>query len=209
MNFAEILRELEEEVYLPIVPERIAKLVKKEGVVEDIIYIGVDINTDILRGSFVRLTYEDSVPGFMPPPYALPDSGLAIKIYYDRTQPQDYVDLVINKELLHALDPDMLRTASRERVIQLANHIRLPTEAIISTASSDNAGAVADYISDFRAVVAMVPEAIRAYVCQRHSEGKISEEEIAELFGIPLRYVRVVLSDIWPDVRKVWVKISD
>lgn len=201
------MAELADEVFLPIVPEKIAKFIKREGVIEDVIFIGVDINTEILRGKFVRLVYDQGAPGFLPPPYALPDSGLMIKVYYDRTQPKDYQRVVVNKELLHAIDPSIVKISTPQKVIDLANHIRLPIEVITSSIDGNNAGALVDYMADFRAIVAMVPENIRIHVCQRYAEEKISREQIADLFGIPLRYVGVVLSDVWPNMRNVWLNL--
>ena len=205
---SDIIERLANETLLPILPQKIADLIMSDGTIERIVFVGVDLNMDILRGHFVRVIYEESARlGPIPRPYAIPENGLVIKVYYARNQDADYIRLVVIKELLHAVDPDFLRTATAQEATHLADKLRLPSEVILATEDEGfSIEACMDYISDFRAVVAMVPEPLRELICQKYSEGKIDEAEISVLTGVPIRYIVALLSDRWPRLRSLWLR---
>lgn len=208
MRFRDIVAALKDDTQLPIVPDRLAQLIKSDGIVEQIVFVGVDLDTKILRGKFARVMYDRGSLGSIPPPYAIPESGLVMKVYYARNQEPDEVRLVINKELLHSVDPDVVRIASREQAISLANKLRLPLELLLASDEEDSPAAILDCFSDLRAVAAMVPEPVRILVCEKHQAGKIDESEIADFLGIPRRYVSAVLSDRWERMLKFWLRES-
>ena len=207
MLFSTIVKLLEDENNLPIKPERIVKLLREGGAVEQVMFIGVNLNTSILRGNFVRVMFDETPIGPIPNPYASSSVGLVAKVYYARNQPQDYIRLVVNKELLHIIDPIVVRTSNRDQIIALADRMRLPTELLVSTQNGSNVQALIDYLGDYRAVVAMVPQSIRDQICEKHAQNKIEEEQIAALTGLPLKYVPVILSEQWHVIRAPWTNM--
>lgn len=210
MRFFDLIKQLENETRLPIEPARIVKILREGGAIDQVQFIGVRLRTSILRGKFVRVVYDH---GRLPPinaPYSVPEEGLVAKIYYAINQEPEYIRLVINKELLHLTDPIEVHTSSREQIIRLADRLRLPTELLVAIREpSDSIEAIMDYLGDYRAVVAMVPQQVRDLICQKHAQKKLDEGEIAELVGIPLKYVSMLLSDQWGLFRSTWMKMPD
>ena len=210
MKFTDIIRAFENETVLPIKPQRIADLIRQNTELSNIVFIGVNLNTDFLRGKFVRVKYSENFSPQIPPPYQTASGDLIAKIYYDQNQPADWIRLVINKELLHILDPDFVRTATAEEAGILGNRIRLPPELLLATEKEDtHISALIDYVTDFRAVVAMLPHPIRCLICEKYAQKKIDEQQISALTGIPIRYVSSILSDRWEVLRNLWFNGSN
>jgi hypothetical protein len=207
MRFRDIIEALREDVMLPIAPERIAGIIRTGGTITQVVYVGVDMDVAILRGKFVRIHYEDAPHlGPVPPPYSIPDNGMVAKVYYERNQSPEEIRLVINKELLHAVDPDHVRTATPAQVTSLVNKLRLPLDMILALDKDFNREAFVDFLTDLRAVAAMVPEKIRQLIVDKYAEGKIDEAEIATLTGIPQRYMSSLLSEHWPRMMSFWLR---
>ena len=178
MHFSDVINELGNTTQFPIKPEKIAEIIKRGTDISLFVFIGVEADTNILRGKFARIRFEEIEDGPIPRPYAIPANKLIAKIYYARNQPDDWVRLTINKELLHVLDPDYVRTCTQEDARALASHLRLPIATLFAAKSSEqfNVQAFIDYISDFRAVVAMTPNSLRQLICDRYRAGKSTRQ---------------------------------
>jgi hypothetical protein len=204
MNFRDVLAIIDREENLPIKPEFLVRILKAGGLVEEVVFIGVELDTEVLKGKFVRVHIDQNAEGFLPRPYAIPENGDVVKVYYDRNMAADERRLVINKELLHIIDPQFVRTTTREKAAKLVHDLKLPRELMVQKVNGDNLSAVIDYISDFRAVGAMVPLPVRTLICENYAAGKIDEGEISRFTGIPRRYVSLILVELWENMREMF-----
>lgn len=211
MNFAGVLKLLENYDNFPIVPKVIEDIVKKHTDIEEIVYIGVNVNAEILRGGYIRVLYENIEPDHLLAPYAIADTGLKAKIYYSTNQDDCWIRLVINKELLHILDPDKLRLCTPEELTSLVNHLRVPREILFATVDSESPDvrerALVDYLSDYRALAAMVPEHMRLALLDKYKAGKVNEDQISKFLGIPIDYASILMTDMWPKFRTALVNL--
>lgn len=207
MKFKDVLDSLAKERQLPIKPDVLAHLIKTNTDIEQIVYIGVDVDAAILKGAFtrVRLSYNNTGP--IPPPYSIPDNNLVVKIYYNRNLSEEWQRLVVNKELLHILDPEIVRCSTPEQFSGMIDGLRLPRELMMANPAGDEdrVRATLDYISDFRAVVAMVPEHFREILLRKFREEKINEEHVASLAGLPTIYAPFIVSDQWDTIKQIWL----
>jgi hypothetical protein len=216
MRFRDVVERLADENSLPIANNKIADLLLEDGNVKKIAFVGVQLNTKILRGKAVQVAVNsnEEEENYLTRPYVLRDFSISLKVYYDVNQDQDYTRLVINKELLHMVDPDIVRSATPAEINSLVSRVRLPPSVMASivgkSKGSHNNGdtaALIDCYSDVRAVVAMLPKRHRSLILEKHAQSKISEEEIAGLVGVPRKYVPVILSDYWPKIRGIWLSL--
>ena len=210
MKFQEIISALNSERETPIKPEKIIKILRGGLVKDHLVFIGVDLDTKVLKGKFVRKVYETVPTKYVLRPYEHDDSDIVTKIYYARNQEDDWKRLTVIKELLHIVDPDRIRFSNHDEVRTLVSHLSQPMIHIFSQkaegSNGDNFSSMIDYLADMRAVIAMVPEPIRLLACKKLEDGKITVPELAELFGIPLEYMSVVVSSVWTKIRDIWVR---
>lgn len=209
MRFSDVVDALSNESHFPIKPDRLASIIQPHTELERIVFIGIKVDPEILRGKFVRIRYENvAVSNSIPRPYSIPDNKLVAKIYYSILQDESWQRLAVNKELLHIIDPDHVRTCTAADARALVAHLRLPLELMLTTSGNGfNEQAFIDFVSDFRAIIAMVPSSLRTLICEKYNQKKITEQEISDLVGVPLRYVPAILSDRWERLTQLWMTL--
>ncbi len=139
MRFREVVEWLADEDCLPITNNKIASLLLESGHVKKITFIGVQLNTKILRGKAVQVAIDhEEERRAIPRPYETMEFSIKLKVYYDFSHDENYVRLVVNKELLHLTDPDIVRSATPSEINSLVSRIRLPPAIMAAiTGNSD------------------------------------------------------------------------
>jgi|GEM_PF-4385308 len=212
MRFSDVVRLLEQKRDLPIKPDDIKRIIVEGGIRDDIIYIGVDINAQVLRGKLVQILDERN-PSPIMGPYNLQTTGLISKVYYAVKQDDDIKGIATIKELLHIVDPASVTTSNPQQVTDLFSKLSLPAEVnemakrSVQNGDYEHLHLAVDLYAEYRAVVAMVPERHRLLILEKYKERKLSIEEIARLTGLTPYYTRAVLSDVWPAIRASWLQI--
>lgn len=209
MKYTDMLRILEECDEFPITSKKIAQIICDNTKISKVTRIGVELNTEILRGGYVRSEIVEDGGSFLSL-YEPIDYSVEAKIYYARNQPEDWVRFVIIKELLHILDPIRLRVSSAAEIEKLVEHLRMPRELLCAVEGlGEREKAVLDYLSDYRALAVMVPKRMRIAFTEKLALGKIDEAGVARFLGFPEQYTAALFSEFWQRVVDAISSYSD
>ena len=115
-------------------------------------------------------------------------------IYSTRLAPE-WQRLVCCKELIHVLDPEPVRTTSKDEVLQLIEKMSSKTPIFAST--PNHLGVFVDKIAEWQAVSIMFPYGMWEEVYERHTKHGLKCQQIASWLELPHEKVEVVLNDIW------------
>lgn len=203
MRVCDLIKAFADHDEFPIKPVDVARCLIEAGIEEEITFIGVDLDIPILRGFIVQTTETRGV-------YDSAGNGRISKIYYGSNQDIEWQRLVCCKELLHILDHEVYRTETREQVTGLIKKIILPPAFQSATEPSDGDGAQAlfDRVGALQAAAVLFPIAVRDLLLPYyHPDGILTDDEIVRMVGIPQIYVRMVMSEFWPNVYQHLCKI--
>jgi hypothetical protein len=192
MRVRNLIIKLDERETLPVEVDDIVDYLREQQIKDEIDFVGVDVNTEVLRGA---------IKHYVLPGLAYGEPTFCAEIYYDQTQGNDWVRLVCCKELLHILDPDALKVRSKADFLKLVEKIVLPAE--FQDPIKDGAKVMSDRIATYLAVAALFPWGARTILMPAYREGKLSIEDIAVVADLPLRYVALVMSDEWVEIHKI------
>lgn len=181
---------------LPIDVNDVLRELKAGGCEDDIEFIGVDFDTEILQGKIKVFHLRDGLYGA--------ETRRCVNIYYHRGHDPNWQRLIACKELLHVLDPDWALTNTIGDIERLAEKIGLPPE--MQDPQGDGLDANVDRLAEWRAAALLLPLAARDLLMPAYKEGKISLAQIAILADIPRKYVAFVMMDTWPSVHALLVK---
>lgn len=104
------------------------------------------------------------------------------------------------KELLHALDEDIEKAATREQVATLIEQMAVPPQSGISLPT------INDHLSVPKALIILAPRDALEELRPLVASGKLSEKEVARILELPVEYTRLVLSEHWPKLAEAVLK---
>jgi hypothetical protein len=165
------------------------------GAVEDIEYFEADINSEHLRGQLIEATYS-TVPdgaGFLHRKHV---------IFFASSLDQFWRRLVICKELIHILDPDVCKISTPDALKHLISKIVIPPEFDHEVQKCGPA-VLNDRNAEYIAVAVLFPLGVRNVLMNKYKQKKIGVIEISKLVGIPPKYVVYVMHDNWPEILKL------
>lgn len=186
MLAADLIRHFADREQLPVDVNDVLAALKEHGVEDNIEFVGVDLDPDILQGLIKVFHVRHTVYG-EPERYA--------NIYYHRGHSIDWQRLICCKELIHLLDPEHAHTKTAEEIAVLAEKIGLPPE--MQDPLADGIAANLDRMAEFRAAAVLIPWAARELLMQPYKEGRITAADIARLADVPRKYVGFVMHDMW------------
>jgi hypothetical protein len=194
MNTQDLIKHFSVLTSLPVdVNDVLSVLVNKNGTDDDVRFIGVELDTAILRG-WCKIWHErDGVYGSEIKRFA--------NIYYVKDDSTEWQRFVSCKELMHLLDPEGAQTGTLDEIDELAERIGLPPE--LQNPMADGMQANTDRLAEFRAAAVLLPLAAREILLPALHNNKITISDIAELADIPGKYAGLVMSPIWPKVHEV------
>lgn len=186
MTITKLIAEFSERVVVPVELDDVVASLVKRGVRDEIYYWKVDSDTDVLRGEITYWKYPDGEGGHKH----------CADIDYAKSLPIDWQRLVICKELLHILDPVESRVAAPDEVRELIQKIRLPPED--QEPLRDGMKVLSDRVGIYQALAVLFPWKTRELLGPPLADGKITIQDISLMLSVPLRYVAVVMSTLWP-----------
>jgi hypothetical protein len=191
MSLAELIRHFENQTSVPIAVEEVAEQVRLRSSVDQIRFISTDTNAEIYSGHLVK--YE-----MRPSPYS--EMQLCCDIYFSNDLDESEKRLVICKELIHILDLEALRIASREDVSHLISQIVLnPKFQTHDQRKAAGPKVGWDRINGYCAPAVLFPFAVRQHFLKDYQSGRIRLGEIAKIVRIPPVYAQLVMSEFWPE----------
>jgi hypothetical protein len=193
MRVYDLIKAFENHDTFPIKVEDVARLLMESGIEEEISYIGVELDIGILRGFIVQTTEPRGV-------YSSDGNGGISKIYYGFNQDFEWQRLVCCKETLHILDASWQKVATPDEVSGLVKKMALPPQFQIVDGTEDEKKALFDRVGALQAVAILFPLAIRELLLPKYQEGVLTDDEIVRIVCLPQVYVRLVMSEFWPDI---------
>jgi hypothetical protein len=164
--------------------------------VKDEMYFWADSKLDpkIIRGTIQHWEWPKSEDG--------PKVNCA-DITYAATMPHEWQRLVCCKEILHILDSELTRSSKYEQIENLIEKIVIPPD--LQDPFTDGIHALTDRVAVHYAAAILFPLAARAIFLPKYEKHQLKVAEIAGRMEIPERYVRLVMSDQWPQIHDLMV----
>lgn len=178
---------------VPIEVEEVANELATRGVKDEIYVWEVKVDSRHLRGKLVHWEPWDYPEG---PGDAAAQVCIA-DIYVSEELDVNWRRLVVCKELLHVIDPEICRVADNADVKRLIERIILPSD--LQDPMEDGHKVWTDRFATYEALAVLFPWATRDLLLPKFKEGKLSIADIAQLVGLPNRYVTMVMSEIWAE----------
>jgi hypothetical protein len=185
MAIRDLLGEFENEESLPVDLNRIAEWTRNHGFQDEIEFIGVDLDIGVIRGFLHRFRYQKLIYG---------DPINCAHIYYARNQEPEWINMVCAKELAHLVDGST-PAKRKEEVENLFARLSLPNE--LKHLLEDPEYAAFDKFGDAFGAAILLPKAARSALLDSYNTETITPADIARLALIPVRYVRIVMSERW------------
>jgi hypothetical protein len=187
MKVTELIQQFAVLETLPVDVNDVLKCLRAHGHDDNIEFIGVDLNPDILQGQIKVFYVRDGL-------YAADPQRMA-NIYYHRGHERDWQRMICCKELIHLLDPTTAHSKTPEAIDELAERIGLPPE--MQNPGGDGLAANIDRLAEYRALALLFPLAARNLLLEPYRDGKIRLADIARMADIPSRYVGFVMHEVW------------
>lgn len=175
---------------LPVDVNDVLKKMQDDGLDVEVEFIGVELDTLILRGKFRLFDWPNGFYGGDPQRMA--------NIYYHIKDQNDWKRFVCCKELTHLLDDPAYYTSTREQQVALAAKVGLPPH--LQDPFSAPIEVNIDFIAEAFAIALLFPFACRAVFEEAVLAKKLRLEDVALIADIPLRYVQMAMSPVWPQV---------
>ena len=189
MNIPELIAQFSSRKNLPVDVNDVLNCLKEHGNEDEIEFIGVDLDEEILQGLIKIFHIRNKVYG---------DAVRYVNIYYNRSQGLDWQRMICCKELFHLLDPKSAETKTSDEILKLAEKIGLPPE--MQDPTSDGIATNTDRLAEFRAAAILLPWEARQILLPAYKAGTITAVDIARLADMPRKYVGFVMSDVWERV---------
>jgi hypothetical protein len=191
MKRSELIRIFSLKIDLPIDVNEVLSVLRGNGVEDEIEFIGVDLDPDILQGKIKIFHLRNGV-------YSEPIRHA--NIYYHRGHTADWQRFICCKELMHVIDPPAAHTANIEAIDELADKMGLPPE--LQDPMADGFATNVDRNAEFRAAAILLPLEARQILMPAYLAGDLKLADIAILADIPRKYVGLVMSAIWEEVHE-------
>jgi hypothetical protein len=198
MRASKLVIEFDTQEVVPVDVNDVVSFLQTEGIKDEINFVGVDIDSQILRGNIIH---------FVIPRGAYKDPVFCADIYYDINQTRDWQRLVCCKELIHLLDAERERVKTGEQITHQIQRMVLPTE--FQEIATDGVRVFTDKVAIYFAVATLFPMAARELLRPAFEQGAITAEDIARLADIPERYALLVMSEQWPKIHSILVGNGD
>ena len=156
MNASDLIARFATVIELPVDVNDVLDALKASGCEDDIEFIGVDLDPDILQGKISIFWRQNGVYDADPTRCA--------NIYYHRGHTLDWQRMICCKELVHVLDPAFAHTSTIGDIDKLAEKIGLPPE--MQDPMNDGTAVNVDRLAEWRAAALLLPLAARnAFMC--------------------------------------------
>ncbi len=173
---------------LPVDVNDILQKMRDEGMDREVEFIGVELNTVILRGKYRLFEWPNGFYGA--------DPHLLANIYYNIKDEADWQRFVCCKEITHLLDDAAYHTSTREQQVELATKVGLPPH--MQDAFNAPIEVNIDFIAEAVATALLFPIACRADFLEAITAKKLRVDDVALIADIPAKYVEMAMGAAWP-----------
>lgn len=126
------------------------------------------------------------------------------RVIYNSNLPVDSQRLIVCKELIHVLDPESMRTKTRDGVVHLIEKIRSKTKSI-DTGSPDDLRVMIDKFAEWQAVAILFPFGYWEEAFALFKQNKLTIDKIAAVLQIPAAHVAATMTDDWRYMRETFL----
>lgn len=122
------------------------------------------------------------------------------KIVYSSRMSPEWQKLACCKEMLHILDPDPIKTATKQEVVRLANN--MAKKARPNGSIANNLQTFFDQLAKWQAVAVLFPLALRSRFVPLYEADENVTYRIAAYVGVPEECIYVAMQDDWEHFAK-------
>lgn len=187
MDTSFLIKAFAEKPELPIDVNDVLALMHEHGCEDEVEFIGVDLDPEILQGKIKIFHLRNGVYGQDVTRYA--------NIYYHRGHSVDWQRFICCKELIHLLDPPSAQTNDLTEIDLLAERIGLPPE--MQDPATDGIATNVDRLAEWRAAAILLPFAMREQLMPAFRSEVLTIDDIARMADIPRKYVGFIMSPVW------------
>jgi len=200
MLISKLVTEFSTRVHLPVDVNDVVSFFVSNGIQDDIEFIGVDLDEQILLGSIKRFRRRDGLYG---------DVVNCANIYYDRAATPDWKRFITCKELIHLADPKWAQSLDADAIMKLLTKIGLPPG--MQDAANDGLNTNFDRVAEYVALAVLFPWDARSVLQAPFKSGNINLDDIARLADIPKKYASLAMHESWDRTVEVLrqIKIDD
>lgn len=195
MKTSDLIRHFATREALPVDVNDLLPVLRENGTDDEIEFIGVDLDPDILQGKIKIWHRRDGLYG---------EPVRMANIYFHRGHTIDWQRFVCAKELMHLLDPPAAQTRTHDQVHELAEQIGLPE--YMQDATQAGFATNIDRLAEFRAAAILLPYAAREHLLKPLADGRLSLSDIAEMADIPRKYAALVMSPGWNYIHEMFTE---
>jgi hypothetical protein len=189
-RIGQLISAFKDTISLPVDVNDVLAKMREEGVDIAVEFIGVELDTLVLRGKYRLFEWPNGFYGS--------DPTLMANIYYHIKDDSDWQRFVCCKELTHLLDPSNHYTSTREQQVELATKVGLP--AHLQDPLNAPIEVNIDFVAEAVATAILFPIAARDIFTSYVTEKKLSLGNLALIADIPERYVEMAMAANWPAI---------
>jgi hypothetical protein len=189
MLVTKLIEEFSTRTVLPVDVNDVVRFFVDHGIQDEIEFIGVDLDPEVLLGYAKRFTRRAT-------PYG--DPIFCTNVYYHRGASMDMKRMICCKELLAIPTPELARVKTPEEIHLQAEKIGLPPG--LQDAFNDGPAANFDHLAVAQAIAVLLPLAARNLLIEPLRKGTLTLDLIARIADIPKSYVAVAMSSQWDSI---------
>ena len=193
----QLIKEFDDRTVLPVDVNDVVAFLRKHGVQDEIEFLGVDLDADILLGQIKRFTYRKVAYG---------EPIFAANIYYDRNGSNAWRRMVCCKELLHMTDPEMSRAKTRQEIQRQAEKMGLPPG--MQDALKEPPSVNFDRLAEYQATAVLFPWAARSALIEAYKAEKLTLDDVARMADLPRRQASFVMSELWEASHQALIELQ-
>jgi hypothetical protein len=191
MRVCDLIKEFSVKETLPVDVNDAVASIKAAGIQDEIDFIGVEFDTQILHGYIKCFHRRPTVYG---------DPIACAHIYYHVNHESDWKRFICCKEVMHLLDPENARVKNEAQIADLAEKIGLPKE--MQDPINEGHIVLTDRVAEWQAIAILFPLACRNLLRPKLLNGEININNIAKMADIPRKYVGLAMSSYWDNIHK-------
>lgn len=189
-RIGDLVKHFQDGDNLPVDVNDVLIKIKETGLDVEVEFIGVELDTEILRGKYRLFEWPNGFYGG--------DPSLMANIYYHNADDSGWQRFVCCKELTHLLDDPQFNTSTREQQINLAESVGVPLR--LHDPSTAPIEVNIDFIAESVATALLFPRAARDLFVEPFAQKKLRIEDIAMIADIPEIYVSMAMRPFWPNI---------
>ncbi|OCC05294.1 hypothetical protein BA190_10345 [Labrys sp. WJW] len=174
---------------LPVDVNDVRDFLIANGVQDEITFVGVVFDPQIMLGQFKRFRRRTGVYG---------ETLNCANVYYHAGAEANWQRFITCKELVHLANPEEAKSSSRESIVELVDKIGLPPG--MQDAPNDGWATNVDRLAEYVAIALLLPLEARNILATAIADESIpiTEADVPRIADIPPRYATIAMREWWP-----------